>query len=69
MKQDGPLFHGKIKDHVKMQICIIFKCSGKELRVNVKASQQQKNSVGCGVYAIVNMFYLIRNADIGRTKI
>ena len=48
------LFHGKIRDHVKMQICNIFKCSGKELTVNVKACQQQTNGVDCGVFAVAN---------------
>ena len=33
-------FHGKIKDHVKIQIFKIFKCSRKELKVNVKTCQQ-----------------------------
>ena len=48
------LFHGKIRDHVKMQICNIFICSGKELMVNVKACQQQTNGVDCGVFAVAN---------------
>ena len=62
------LFHGKIRDHVKMQICNIFKCSGKELTVNVKACQQQTNGVDC-VFAAANMFHVSTGADIGRTKI
>ena len=48
------LFHGKIRDHVKMQICNIFKCSGKELAVNMKAFQQQTNVVDCGVFVVAN---------------
>ena len=50
------LFHGKIRDHVKMLICNIFKCSGKELTVNVKACQQQANGIDCRVFAAVKMF-------------
>ena len=63
------LFHGKIKDHVKMQLCSIFKCSGKELKVNVKAGQQQKNGVDCSLFATANMFHILTGTDIGRTKI
>ena len=48
------IFHGKIRDHVKMQIFNIFKCIGKELTVNVKACQQQTNGVDCGVFAVAN---------------
>ena len=55
----GSLVHVKIKDHVKMQICNIFKCSGKELTVNVKACQQQTNGIDCGVFDVTNMFILI----------
>ena len=63
------LFHGKIRDHVKMQICSIFKCSGNELTVNVKACQQQTNGADCGVFAVANLFHILTGADIGRTKI
>ena len=63
------LFHGKIRDHVKMQIFNIFKCIGKELTVNVKACQQQTNGVDCGVFAVANLFHILTGADIGRTKI
>ena len=44
------LFHDKISKNVKMQICSIFKCCGKELTVNVKACQQQTNAVDCRVF-------------------
>ena len=63
------LFHGKIRDHVKMQICNIFKCNGKELTVNVKACKQQTNGDDCGVFAVANLFHILTGADIGRTKI
>ena len=52
-----------------MQISNIFKCSGKELMVNVKACQQQTNGVDCGVFAVANLFHILTGADIGRTKI
>ena len=63
------LFYGKIRDHVKMQICNIFKCNGKELTVNVKACKQQTNGDDCGVFAVANLFHILTGADIGRTKI
>ena len=63
------LFHGKIMDHVKMQICNIFKCSGKDLTVNMKACQQQTNGADCGVFAVGKLFHILASADIGRTKI
>ena len=52
-----------------MQICNIFKCSGKELTVNVKACQQQTNGDDCGVFAVTNLFHILAGADIDRTKI
>ena len=58
------LFHGKIRDHVKMKICNIFKCSGKELTVNVKACQQQTNGADCGVFPVANLFHILTGADI-----
>ena len=33
------LFHDEIRDHVKMQICNIFKCNAKEFTFNVKICQ------------------------------
>ena len=59
------LFYGKLRDHVKMQVCNTFKCSGKELTIHKKACQQQTNGVDCGVFAVVNMFHI----STGRTKI
>ena len=51
-----------------MQIWNIFKCSGKELKVNVKVCQQQINAVDCGVLAIANMSHILTDPDIVRTK-
>ena len=55
-------------DHVKMQICNNFKCSGKELTVDVKACQQQTNGADCGVFAVGKLFHILAGADIGRKK-
>ena len=63
------LFHRKIRDHEKMQIFNIFKCSCKELKVNAEACQQQANGVDCGAFAIANTFHVSTGADIGKKKI
>ena len=52
------LFHDKTRNHEKLQICNIFKWSRKELKVNVKAYQQQTNGANCGVFTVVNLFYI-----------
>ena len=66
---NGSLFYGKIRGHVKMQICNIFKCNGKELTVNVKACKQQTNGDDRGVFAVANLFHILTGADIDRTNI
>ena len=38
-KTENSQFHEEIRDRVKMQICNVFKCSGKELTVDVKVCQ------------------------------
>ena len=38
-KTENSQFHEEIRDHVKIQNCNIFKCSGKELTVDVKVCQ------------------------------
>ena len=38
---DDSLFYGKIKGHVKMQACNIYKFFEEELSVNVRVCQQQ----------------------------
>ena len=52
-----------------MQICKVFKCSDKELTVNIKAFRQQTDIVDCGVFAAANIFHILTGADIGRTGI
>ena len=70
MNYHDSLFHGKIMDHVKMQICNISKCSGKELTVNMKACQQQTNGADCVCrWQVVSYFNKCRyrwNKDSGR---
>ena len=38
-KTENSQFHEEIRDHLKIQNCNIFKCSGKELTVDVKVCQ------------------------------
>ena len=35
------LFHGKIKDHIKMQVCNLYKCPEDEVVIKVRICQQQ----------------------------
>ena len=37
------LFHGRIKDHVKLQIANISKTKNSELEIHIRSCQQQKN--------------------------
>ena len=63
------LLHEKIKDHVKMQICNMYKFFEEELSVNVRACQQQSNRVDCGVSTLENAFYLLPEVNISRKRI
>ncbi|XP_065657444.1 uncharacterized protein LOC136082351 [Hydra vulgaris] len=59
------LFHGKVNDHVKKQICNIYKTKGKILTVQILKCQQQINGVDCGVFAIANAFNILNKTDVG----
>ena len=63
------MFHGKIKDHVKMKICKICKFFEEKLSVNVRACQQQLNGVDCGVYTVANTFLLLSRVNRTLKKI
>ena len=58
------LFHGKIKDHIKMHVCNLYKCPEDEVVIKVRICQQKTNAVDCGVYAVANAFYILTNVDI-----
>ena len=58
------LFHGKMKTHIKMQVCNLYKCPEDEIVIKVRICQQQTNAVDCGVYAVSNAFYILSNGDI-----
>ena len=63
------MFHDKIKDHVKMQICKMCKFFEEKLSVNVRACQQQLNVVDCWVYTVANVFHLLLGVNISAKKI
>ena len=65
----GSLFHGKIKDHIKMQVCNLYECPEDEVVIKVRICQQQTNAVDCGVYAVTNAFYVLSNVDISSRRL
>ena len=69
MKHYDSLFHEKIKDHVKMKICNMYKFFEEKLSVNVRVCQQQSNHVGCGVYTVENKFHLLSEVNISTKRI
>ena len=50
------LFHGRIRDHVNLQICNLHKSEYSPLQINIRSCQQPTNGVDCGMYAVVNTF-------------
>ena len=54
---------------MKMQICNVYKYSGKTLTINEKACQEQANGIDSGIFAVANMFHIVIGINIGRTKI
>ena len=50
------LFHGRIKDHVQLQIANISKTEYSELEIHICSCQLQKNGVDCGIFAVANAF-------------
>ena len=62
-------FHGRIKDHVKLQICNLYKSGNDNITVNVRMCQQQSNGVDCGLYAVYNAYSLLKGEDISSQKI
>ena len=63
------LFHGRIRDHVKLQICNIYKSENSLLQINIRSCQQQTNGVDCGIYAVANAFYILSGTDVSNIKI
>ena len=63
-KSNKLLFSGKIKDHIKMQVCNLYKCLKDEVAIKVCVCKQQTNAVDCGIYAVAKAFYILSNVDI-----
>ena len=58
------LFHGRIKDHVKLQIANISKTENSELEIHIRSCQKQKNGVDCGIFAVANAYYILSGIDV-----
>ena len=58
------LFHGNIRNHVKMQVCNMYKSPTETLKIEVQNCQQQTNGVDCGVFAIANAYALLSGQRI-----
>ena len=62
------LFHGRIKDHVKLRIANISKTENSQLEIHIRSSQQQKNGVDCGIFAVANTFYILSGIDVSSIR-
>ena len=58
------LFHGRVKDTIKLQICKIMKCKSSTLTINVQPVQQQTNSVDCGIFSVAFMYYQLCGKNV-----
>ena len=63
------LFHGRIKDHVKLQIANISRTENSELEIHIRSYQQQKNGVNCGIFAVANAYYILSGIDVSNIRI
>ena len=63
------LFHGRIKDHVKLQIANICKTENSELEMHIRPCQQEKNGVDCGIFAVANAYYILSGIDVSSIRI
>ena len=62
-------YHGRIKDHVKLQIANISKTENSELEIDIRSCQQQKNGVDCGMSAVANVYYILSGIDVSNIRI
>jgi len=53
------LYHGRVTDQVKAQICTIYKCPTDKLVINAKPCQQQTNGVDCGIYTVAFAYFVL----------
>ena len=63
------LFHGRIKDHVKLQIANISKTENSESEIHIHSCQQQKNGFDCGIFAVANVCYILTGIDVSSIRI
>ena len=63
------LFHGRIKGHVKRQICNMCKFFEEELSLNFRACQQQWNGVDCRIFIVANAFHLLSGLNLSVKRI
>ena len=63
------LFHGGIKDHIKLQIPNISKTENSELEIQIRSCQQQKNGVDCGIFVVANAYYILSGIDVSSIRI
>ena len=63
------LFYGRIRDHVKLQICNIYKSENSLLQISIRSCQQQTSGVDCGISAVANAFYILSETDVSNIKI
>ena len=57
------LFKGRVSVHIKNWICFIMNSKEKEIRIKVAGVQQQTNGIGCGLYAIAFINYILHNKE------
>ena len=62
------LFHGRIKDHVKLQIANVSKTENSELEIHIRSCQEQKNGVDCGIFVVANAYYILNGIDVSSIR-
>ena len=63
------LFQGRIKDHVKLKIANLSKTENSELEIYIHSCQQQKDGVDCGMFPVVNAYYILSGNDASSIRI
>ena len=62
------LFHGRIKDHVKLKIANVSKTGNSELEIHIRSCQQQQNGVDCGIFVVANAYYILSGIDVSSIR-
>ena len=53
------VFHGRVPQQTKRQICSILNSNKKELKIVALPVQQQSNAIDCGVFALAFIHYIL----------